>query len=114
LSTEDTLQSVDVFDLILSYDPNGLEVVKMQIFVKKSDVFLVNTTEFGSHDDNNESFNHILKQKFDYKRSESPRFNVLLQDLCEEQQKEVEKVVFGESDYEIVEGFQNLEISHSA
>ena len=34
---------------------------------------------------NNESLNHVLKWKVDYKRNEWPTFNKLLRELCEEQ-----------------------------
>ena len=62
---------------------------------------------------NNESLNHLLKQKVDYKRNEWPAFNKLLRELCEQQQRECEKAVFGGGEYELVEEFKNQEVPHS-
>ena len=54
---------------------------------------------------NNESLNHLLKQKADYKWNEWPSFNKL-QDLCEQQQHECAKAVFGEGEFELVDELQ--------
>ena len=62
---------------------------------------------------NNESLNHLLKQKVDYKQNEWPAFNKLLRELCEQQQRECEKAVFGGGEYELVEEFKNQEVPHS-
>jgi len=61
----------------------------------------------------NESLNHLHKQKVDYKKNEWPAFNKLFRELCEEQQKECEKAVFGGGEYELLEEFKNQEVPHS-
>ena len=62
---------------------------------------------------NNELLNHLLKQKADYKRNEWPSFNKLLRDLCEQQQHECAKAVFGEGEFELVDAYKHLEVPHS-
>ena len=62
---------------------------------------------------NSESSNHLPKQKADYKRNEWPIFNKLLQDLCERQQHECAKAVFGEGEFELVDKYKHLEVPHS-
>ena len=55
---------------------------------------------------NNESLNHLLKQRADYERKLAyASFNKLLPDLCEQQQHECAEAVFGEGEFELVDEY---------
>lgn len=60
----------------------------------------------------NESLNNLLKRKVDFKRSEWPQFNRILQGAVKEQQDEFEKAIFGMGEYELVDEFKYLEVPH--
>ena len=48
----------------------------------------------------NESLNHVLKRKVDFKRSEWPQFNEILFTAVKERQEEFAKAVFSQGQYE--------------
>ena len=60
----------------------------------------------------NESLNNLLKRKVDFKCSEWPQFNRILQGAVKEQQDEFEQAIFGMGEYELVDKFKYLEVPH--
>lgn len=60
----------------------------------------------------NESLNHLLKRKVDFKRSEWPQFNEILFTAVKEQQEEFAKAVFSQGQYEIRSEYKHLQVSH--
>ena len=60
----------------------------------------------------NESLNNLLKRKVNFKRSEWPKFNEILLGFVNDQQAEFEKSIFGQGEYELVDEFKHLEVTH--
>lgn len=60
-----------------------------------------------------EAVNNLIKQKVDYKRHELPSFIGKLRELCDEQEREVERAVVRRGKYRFRPQYRHLEISES-
>ena len=60
-----------------------------------------------------ECMNSVIKVKVEYKRSELPEFINKLHDLCEEQEREVERAVLRQGKYRLRPQYRHLEVSES-
>lgn len=60
-----------------------------------------------------ESINAVLKRKVHYKKSELPDFIDRIKEVVDEQQREVERAIFGRGKYKIRPQYSTLEVQEA-